>query len=115
MATRTPFCLRNFAVSFQYGVTRSFHCHSSIFGNSGGHDEVIQWGCVAFGSPPGQPENVITCFTPSFAASSTVFRKIASCDLAILPSGWIGLPWQLSALIVRPRWSVACLNAFHLL
>src|SRR4030095_4040878 len=103
MATRTPFCLRNFAVSFQYGVTRSFHCHSSIFGNSGGHDEVIQLGCVAFGSPPGQPENVITCFTTSFAGSYAVVPKIASCAFASFPSGGIGLPWQLSALIVRPR------------
>src|SRR4029079_8779956 len=115
MATRTFFDLRNFAVSFQYGSTRSFHCHASISGNSGGQDDVIQLGWVAFGSPPGQPEKVMTCATPSFDASSTVSRKTWSCAFAVFAFGWIGLPWQLSALIVRPRRSIASLKAFSFL
>src|SRR5687768_13176948 len=44
MATRTPDDFASFAACFQYGVTRSRHCHWSIFENSGGHGETIQFG-----------------------------------------------------------------------
>ena len=92
MATRTPADWHFLAVSVQYGMTFSFHCHSSISRYSGGHGAVIQLGCFADGSPPGQPLNVITCFTPSLPASWTVCSNTAWWSPAIFGSGWIGFP-----------------------
>jgi len=66
-----------FAASFQYGRTRSFHCHSSDAANSGGHGVTIQLGCCADGSLPGQPLNVMTVATSSFLASATVSTNVS--------------------------------------
>ena len=60
--------LQKRAADFQYGVTRSFHCHWSILANSGGQGATIQFGWTAFGSPPGHPLNVMTRSTPSFSS-----------------------------------------------
>ena len=72
IATRTPAFRQNAAVCFQYGTTRSLHCHSRAVENSGGHGDTIQLGVTALASAPGHPLNVMTFSTPSFAASSTV-------------------------------------------
>ena len=77
MPTRTPAFFTVLDVSFQYGVTRSFHCHASISENSFGHGETIQLGCAPFGSPGGQPLNVITVLTSSAFARSTVRKNVS--------------------------------------
>ena len=79
---------------------------------SGGHGATIQLGWVALASPPGQPLKVITCSTPSLVASCTVCSKIAWCTLPTEAFGCSGFPWQLRALIVRPRFSMASRKAF---
>ena len=40
----------------------------------GGQGQVTQFGSMASGPPPGQPEKVITVGTPSFWASCTALR-----------------------------------------
>src|SRR6185503_5348755 len=77
IATRTPADFAIFAVSFQYGTTRSFHCQSSASENSGGHGVTIQLGCLADESLPGQPLNVITVDTPSALARATVLTNVS--------------------------------------
>src|SRR4029078_5075105 len=60
MATRTPAFFAMRAVSFQYGVTRCFHCHASICENSGGHGDTIHAGCPRLSSPGVHPLKGIT-------------------------------------------------------
>ena len=43
-----------------------------------GHGQVTQFGYFAFSESPGQPEKVITFWTPSWLASFTVLRNVSS-------------------------------------
>ena len=55
----------------------SFHCHWSISRKSGGQGQVTQFGFVAFGPSPGQPEKSITRVIPSISASCIVFLLVS--------------------------------------
>jgi hypothetical protein len=88
-------------------MATSFHCQSSTSRKSGGQAQVTQFGLLAPGPSPGQPEKQLTTGTPSSTASRAVFRHVSCEARANSASGWSGLPWQLSALIVSPRCSTA--------
>ena len=63
---------------------------------------MTQFGHFEFGESPGQPLKSTTTGTPSFSASRMVLRLTSWSCLARALSGCSGLPWQLSALMVKP-------------
>ena len=101
-ATFTPCSDAKRPASRQYGIAFFSHCHSRTSRNSGGHGVVIQFGCFASSESPGQPEKVTTTGTSRRFARQTVFRNVSSYAWAVFLSGWSGLPWHDSALIVSP-------------
>src|SRR5256714_8703501 len=111
MATLIPWSAANLACSFQNGATTSSHCHFKISRKSGGHGQVTQLGYLAFGPSPGHSEKSTTTGTPNFSANKIVFRLISRFCLAIFLSGWIGLPWQLRALMLISYLSSLALNS----
>src|SRR5580692_4350269 len=102
MAIFTPWFLANSACLVQYGITFFSHCQSSTSRYSGGHGQVTQFGYFALSLSPGHPAKSITTGTPSFAASMIVLRLVSWFALAMTGLGCSGLPWQLSALMLKP-------------
>ena len=80
-----------------------------IFGRPG---QVTQFGYLALSLSPGQPEKSITTGTSSFSASRIVSLLVSAYAFATALFGCRGLPWQLSALMVKPLSSSFCLNSF---
>src|ERR1700733_1884701 len=111
MAILTPWSLANCACLVQYGVTFFSHCQSSASRYSGGQGQVIQLGYFALLLSPGQPEKSITTGTPSFSARRTVLRLVSWNAFAKAEFGCSGFPWQLSALMEKPRSSSLSLNS----
>src|SRR6476620_3100287 len=101
MAILIPWSSANLARLVQYGITFFSHCQSSTSRYSGGHGHVTQFGYLALSLSPGQPEKSITTGTSSFSASRMVLRLTSWFFLAISGLGCSGLPWQLSALILK--------------
>src|SRR5579871_656807 len=87
------------------------HCQSRTSRYSGGHGQVTQFGYLALSLSPGQPEKSITTGTPSFWARRIVFRLVSWLALAITGLGCSALPWQLSALMLKPLSESFCLNS----